>query len=99
LLNYREIERLRAAKYAGFNKPSDVQAWIDEMMQAAGFLQALDPEFAKWQRKAQKSIRESELPADMKMDDTGFTLAQERERTLRAMVKRACARLHGIRDG
>ena len=95
-MHFREIERLEAGKYAGFNKPSEVEKAITELKRIYGFLQTLDPIFAKWRQAARRSLAEGP-PDDRLIPGTDLTFAEGRKRTLRAKVKEACARLYGVR--
>jgi hypothetical protein len=62
-----------------------------------GFLKALDPDFDKWYAASRKS-RATGPPDDMLMAGTTLTFGEGRKRTLRAKVREACARLHGVTD-
>jgi hypothetical protein len=93
---YLEIERLENAKYGGFVDGKQVEANILMLKRAYGFLKAqLDPDFAKWRQAALKS-RATGPPDDQKMPGHDLTFGEGRKRTLRAKVREACARLHGV---
>lgn len=83
------------AKYGGFVKASEVERAISDAKRQYGFTQALDPQFAKWYVAAKKSRGRGPVDEQM-MAGTKITFGEGRKRTLRAKVKEACARLHGV---
>jgi hypothetical protein len=87
---------LENGKYAGFNKASVVEAAVKDAKRAYGFLRALDPEFAKWRISAARSKAKGP-PDSQLMYGYDITYGEGRKRTLRSQVKRACARLHGVK--
>jgi len=69
------------------------------MLKAYGFTQALDLEFSKWYNAALRVRSEMKIPDDALMPESQMTFGEGRLRTLRAQVKKACARFHGDRNG
>lgn len=72
---------------------------ITLLMRAYGFTQVLDPDFVKWRELARKSRDEMKIPDEAMLPDNKLTFGQARKATLRAQVRKACERFHGVRSG